>query len=381
MTSLYQKSLEVIREGQSPSGAYIASPNFPTYQFCWLRDSSFIAHAMDTVGEYDSSAAFFRWAGRTIKKYHYKVEKLGQSLERGQPISKDDVLHTRYTLEGEEVTVDDSWGDFQIDGYGTWLWALSEHVSRNGNVFLLKELSEPIRTTLQYLELVWKLPNYDCWEEYPEHVHPYSMAAVFSGFERISQVTGAGDIGIDHYKYAQLAAEVRDFILQHAVLAGRLVKHISMDGSSAGIQPKPSDGVDSSLVGIALPYGVLALNDPSVLATVQAIETDLHRPGGGVYRYRNDVYYGGGEWLLLTAWLGWYYAKTGAIERAEALCEWIEAQADTDGCLAEQVNDHPLAPEHYQPWLQKWGPVANPLLWSHAMYIILVDAIQQAKSR
>jgi hypothetical protein len=22
------------------------------------------------------------------------------------------------------------------------------------------------------------------------------------------------------------------------------------------------------------------------------------------------------------------------------------------------------------PWLERWGPVATPLLWSHAMYLI-----------
>jgi GH15 family glucan-1,4-alpha-glucosidase len=380
LTSLFQKSIRVIRDGQAPSGAYIASPNFPTYHYCWLRDSSFIAHAMDTAGEYASSAAFFGWTGKTITKYSHKIEKLRCYLEHGQPISKDDVLHTRYTLDGEEVTVDESWGNFQIDGYGTWLWALSEHVKRSGNVNLVRELNSPIKVTLQYLELVWKLPNYDCWEEYPEHVHPYSLATVFSGFTCMSQLAGMGHIDLDEHKYARLAAEVKEFIQQHAVFDGRLVKHISMNGNSANIQHQPSNSIDSSLIGIAVPYGVFPSDDPRIQATIHAIEADLHRPGGGVYRYRDDVYYGGGEWLLLTAWLGWYYARAGDIDRATRLMQWIEAQADDDGHLAEQVNNHLLAPEHYQPWLQKWGPVAKPLLWSHAMYIILVNAIQKAES-
>ena len=32
--------------------------------------------------------------------------------------------------------------------------------------------------------------------------------------------------------------------------------------------------------------------------------TPLVSPGGGVHRHLDDVYYGGGEWLLLTAMLG-----------------------------------------------------------------------------
>jgi len=43
------------------------------------------------------------------------------------------------------------------------------------------------------------------------------------------------------------------------------------------------------------------------------------------------------------------------------------------------VNCHTLSPKNYEPWLRKWGPVASPLLWSHAMYIILINEIKQIK--
>ena len=64
------------QKGQYESGAYIASPNFPTYQYCWLRDGSFTAYAMDRAGEYSSADAFFRWAGRTIQKHLTRLRKL-----------------------------------------------------------------------------------------------------------------------------------------------------------------------------------------------------------------------------------------------------------------------------------------------------------------
>ncbi|KAF0106669.1 MAG: glycoside hydrolase 15-like protein, partial [Chloroflexi bacterium] len=183
MDSLYHHSLRIIKQSQSKSGAYIACPNFPTYHYCWLRDGSFIAHAMDTAGEYVSAESFFRWVGRTVQKFGYKVEEVKRRLDAGLQLGKDDLLHTRYTLDGEEVTVDDTWGNFQIDGYGTWLWALGEHVHRTGDTAILQELSEPIEITLHYLQLVWMLPNYDCWEEHPEFLHPYSLATVYAGFQ------------------------------------------------------------------------------------------------------------------------------------------------------------------------------------------------------
>lgn len=374
---LYSNSIRIILDNQSKWGSYIASPSFPTYHYCWLRDGSFIAHAMDIAGEYESATAFYRWVGRTIQAHSSKVDQVRRYLEAGEPISKDDVLHTRYTLDGREVTVDSTWGNFQIDGYGTWLWALAEHVRLSGSTALLQELAGAIQITLSYLELVWILPNYDCWEEYPEYLHSYSLATVFAGFDSAARLARTGMFDIDPVGLDAQAGQVRDFILKYAVLDGRLVKHICPERGQQPPRPVSQNGVDSSLIGVALPCGVFALDDPLVQATIRAIETDLQRPGGGVYRYRYDVYYGGGEWPLLTAWLGWYYARTGNPEKAAELREWIESRSGESCELPEQVSEHTLSPRHYEPWLKKWGPVACPLLWSHAMYIILVNALQQ----
>jgi GH15 family glucan-1,4-alpha-glucosidase len=119
-------------------------------------------------------------------------------------------------------------------------------------------------------------------------------------------------------------------------------------------------------------------SDPLIRTSVARIESDLRCNRGGVYRYLADTYYGGGEWLLLAAWLGWYYAETGDIDQAEELRHWVEDQADPSGQMPEQVSSHLLSPSHYEEWEKRWGPIANPLLWSHAMYIILEKAIQES---
>jgi GH15 family glucan-1,4-alpha-glucosidase len=377
MTDLYSRSLEVIKKGQAASGAYIASPNFPTYQYCWLRDASFTAHAMDTAGEFSSAEAFFRWTSRVIRRFSNKVEVIRKHLEMGFPVNKDEFLHTRYTLDGEEVTADKTWGNFQIDGYGTWLWALAEHVALSGNKELLVELNESILITLRYLELVWSLPNYDCWEEYPEFIHPYSLATVYAGFHAADKMSENGWLNLDSVENKKIAEKIRNFVLNFAVSEGCIAKHIIP--SEDGKPPKPfsQSGVDSSLIGIAVPYQLLEPDHTFVQATINSIEQDLHRPGGGLYRYKADVYYGGGEWLLLSAWLGWYYTRVGDWNRANELRLWIESQADEDGLFAEQSSDHVLSPSHFDPWVRKWGQVAKPLLWSHAMYIILVNALRR----
>ncbi len=381
---LYQKSLQIIRENQTQWGSYLASPAFPTYHFCWLRDGSYIAHAMDAAAEFGSSAAFYRWVGRTIQKYSYKIADIRKSLAAGMLLGKDDLLHTRFSAEGEEVNVDETWGNFQIDGYGTWLWALGEHIRLGGDASIVNELAEPIETTLQYLQLVWKLPNYDCWEEYPEFVHPYTLSTVYGGLVAASRLIHAGYLTTTSIPVNQLAQEVKTYLLTYGVREGRLLKHFAPVNLKKPVSEtdllKLKTGVDASLIGVSVPYQVVSCDDPLMEKTIALIEKELHRPEGGVYRYKEDEYYGGGEWILLSAWLGWYYCSNKEFAKAKQLCAWIEAQADENGFLAEQINIHLLDKKHYEPWLEKWGPVAKPLVWSHAMYILLVNELKKDPS-
>jgi len=372
---LFSRSIQIILKNQSPSGAYIASPAFPTYAYCWLRDGTYIAHAMDRVGHPESAAAFFRWVDHTIERYAAKVEKVVAYQETRQPLDTNEFLHTRYNLDGSEVTGVE-WSNFQLDGYGTWLWGLAEHVSRTGERSLLSELAESVRLTVGYLAAVWCLPNSDCWEEHPEYQHPYSLAAVYGGLQAAVRLAEMGAGGLPLEEITSTAQSIRQFVLQYGVKDGRLMKHIRPVEAGEHDPDDFSEEVDASLLGACTPYGLFQPQDPIWQTTLEKIEHDLHRPGGGVYRYLGDTYYGGGEWILLAGWLGWNYVETGQPDKALPLLEWIEAQAGEDGSLPEQVSQHTLAPGFLPEWQQRWGPAANPLLWSHAKYLILRDVLK-----
>ncbi len=181
---LRQKSIQVIKENQADNGAYIACPNFENYQFCWLRDGSFIAYAMDLVGEQQSAEKFFYWVNQTVKQYGYKVATLLVKKENGENIDHQEFLPTRYTMNGLEAG--DNWTNFQLDGYGTWLWALAEHIAITGKNELLSEFSESIHTIISYLTAFWDTPNFDCWEEFGDKVHTATLACIFGGLKKIN---------------------------------------------------------------------------------------------------------------------------------------------------------------------------------------------------
>lgn len=352
MTDLFQRSIEIILENQAPSGAYVASPNFPTYQYCWFRDGSFIAYAMDLVGQTQSAARFHAWAARAILQRADLVERAISKARAGILPESEDQLHTRYTLAGEDGTREE-WPNYQLDGLGTWLWALGEHHRLSGRPLPAGWL-KAAELAGDYLEALWPTPCYDCWEEFPNDIHPHTLATIYGGLNALST--------LDTRNRDQTLNLLKSFIDQKAVHSGYIVKKIG------------SNTVDASLLGMAVPYNMVDLDDPRFTATVERIDSLLH-VGGGVHRYAADTYYGGGEWILLTCWLGWVFARRGEHDRARTLLKWVEQQADAKGNLPEQVPANLNDPGYYQPWLERWGPIASPLLWSHAKYLILKSSL------
>jgi GH15 family glucan-1,4-alpha-glucosidase len=350
MDSLLRKSIAIILENQSANGAYIASPNFSPYRYCWFRDGSFIAYSMDLAGEFESARNFHTWAARQVIN---RKNVVGQAVALSQSnslLTEHDHLHTRYKLDGSDGA-EEAWPNFQLDGFGTWLWSLNEHQRLSGSP-ISEEIQDAARLVTDYLEALWMLPCFDCWEEFPEQVHPYTLAAIYGGVQAQAQL-GAGD-------HQGILDAIRSRLLEKWVYNGHFVKF-----SGRGL-------VDASLLGLATPYNVFEPQSELVRKTVDEIEATLLCEGG-VHRYSEDSYYGGGEWLLLSAWLGWYHAEIGddiAISKAHKLLQWVESHFVEEG-LPEQVPDHLNAPDFYQVWADRWGKIALPLLWSHANHIIL----------
>jgi len=345
---LFQRSIDIILENQHASGAYVACPTFPTYHYCWFRDGSFIAYSMDLVGESTSAQKFHAWAVRAVNQRIDVVKRALESVSRGKPIGATEMLHTRYTLEGQDGTREE-WPNFQLDGFGTWLWALNEHRIRT-NECLPADWVQAASVTASYLEAFWRQPCFDCWEEFSDKVHPHTLGAIYGGLQACQELDGKDR--------SNTLSEIKCYILDFGVANGHFSKFVG------------SDTVDASLLGLSVPYNVVSPNDPLMQATVHEIERLLKR-GGGVHRYGSDTYYGGGEWVLLSGWLGWYYAITGGGMEAKKMLSWMESTANEFGDFPEQMPATLNDPDSYQPWFDRWGNIAAPLLWSHASYLIL----------
>jgi len=354
---LATRSVEIILSGQTPGGAFIAGPTFSQYRYAWLRDGAFIAEALDLVGQTTAAARFHYWVAGVVLAATDGIERSIRAASSGALPAPKDYLHCRYEADGSPGP--DDWPTFQLDGPGIWLWSLAHHARHGGS--LDERHHAAARLTARYVAALWALPSYDAWEEWPEHVHTSTGGAILAGLRAFpGLVPGPHDPAI---AAARSALEER--------LVGPQGPYGKWDGS---------DAVDGSLLWLVAPYGLVEPDHPAFAATLQRIETELVSPDGGVHRYAADTYYGGGEWLLLTAALGRVYLRRGAPgdrERAISALRWIEAQAHADGSLPEQVATRALHPQRIDEWRVLWGESACPLLWSHATYLALLAELSR----
>jgi isomaltose glucohydrolase len=291
------RSVDVIRDGQAPSGAYVASPTFSQYRdYCWFRDGAFIAEGMSRAGDLESAERFFDWCAAVV---------------RARPAGPWD---TRYRLDG---AVDETtwWPHDQWDGLGLWVWAMRNHVERHG---VPSRWDDAAALVAVWLRAHWREPCHDWWEE-REGLHAATLGSIWAA-------VGGDDI---------------------AAAARERAEEERLDGSHAFLV-------------------VLGLLGADHLAR---IEREL-----GYHRHADDEYYGAGEWPVLAGFVGWARAVVG-LDPSPQLA-WIESCVDEEGLLPEQSGVL-LRPHLYDGWVERWGPPASPLLWSHGMELILRDVRQR----
>jgi len=346
---LARESIAQILKWQDESGAYVACPTFPQYEYAWLRDGAFCALAMYVSGESKSASKFNNWVSSTVLNYKSLFSAAMLRLEDGKPILPESAPPTRFHLDGSvEIDHHETWPNYQLDGYGTWLAVLAQT-----ETLFSDSIMRAVGIVADFLLLAWPSPSYDCWEEGGDLVHGSTLLAVAGGLKAASEITGDSRY-LDGYENIISRIE-RDFVMD-----GHFVKHSG--------NPR----IDASLAWAAVPHRAYEATHPIVLKTVGAIKEQLQNPAGGVKRYLGDTYYGGGDWVLLEGLLAWNAATNGDKKSWEASRSWFASIANSQLLLPEQILHDVQSPEMISPWEQRWGKVANPLLWSHAMYLLLL---------
>ena len=372
--SLFKRSLLAIKlMSDSENGGSVAAPEFDShymasggYGYCWPRDGMFVALALDEAEFHHEAAQFYRFAARVQ--------------------NSDGSWQQRYFLNGDWAP---TWGK-QIDQTGAVLWGYRHHYLLSGDKFFLEEIWPSAMAGAQYLvesilpDNNLPLPGMDLWEdEFSQNT--YAAAAVWGGLTGAATLARIkGEINLAKL-WEDTAAKIRKGIIEfqwsaeqgtftrsinkkvcmeeyyNAREQGLQARKIELPGTPVLCYTVPRDSrIDSSLLGLCFPFGVLSADDPMMSATVTAIRNKLgNHQAGGIHRYENDSYAGGNPWVLSTLWLSIYMSFKGENKEAENLIRWAEQNSAATGLLPEQVNKYTGGPA----WVL-------PLNWSHAMYVL-----------
>ncbi|MUT64553.1 glycoside hydrolase family 15 protein [Paenibacillus sp. NEAU-GSW1] len=382
VAELYDRSLLVFKlMSDEQTGSIIAAPEFDEqfircggYSYCWGRDAAFITTALDKAGLNQLSDRFYDWA-----------------LTAQAP---DGSWQQRHYHDGSLAP---SWG-LQIDEGSSIIWGMWQHYLENKDSSFAAKVWPAVergaRFLISYLDPATGLPkpSIDLWEE-REASHTYSSAAVYGGLTAAASfatVSGANELADEWLAAAERIAE--RIVSEHwneeresfyrglnITVDQQRYERETADGKQGEVSEfvkgyskhklRHDPIVDISLLGISVPFGVVAPEHEYMRKTAATIERELTVPGvGGIKRYEDDRYIGGNPWILTSLWLAHYKLQTGQIEGATQIIDWVLEHRTTTGLLPEQVD-------------KVTGETAwvVPLTWSHAMYILAVGMLADAE--
>jgi len=377
---LYERSLLVLKlMSDEQSGAITAAPEVDEtfsrcggYGFCWGRDAAFITVAMDRSGLGHLAERYYRWA-----------------LTAQEP---DGSWQQRHYHDGSLAP---SWG-LQLDEGASILWGMWQHYRIKGDPSFLRDVWPAVKRGADYLarridaSTGLPEPSRDLWEErFAEHT--YTAAAVSAGLSAAASIAEQMGDGESARRWKQIAEQVAESIssrcwnpekgafyrglhlkvteerYREAAARGLEVSTVTNAKGYVSYRVKYDPVLDVSLLGLAVPFGVIAADDPRMARTADAIERELTVPRtGGLKRYEDDHYAGGNPWILTTLWLAQYRILQGRLDEARALLQWAVRHRTEAGLLPEQID-------------KETGRAAwvVPLTWSHAMYLLTVHLLAE----
>jgi GH15 family glucan-1,4-alpha-glucosidase len=372
-TSLYRRSLLIVRAHIDDAGGVVAATDFDTadfardtYAYVWPRDGALAVAALINAGYSHAPGAFFNFCHSVITTEGYMLHKFNPDR------SLASTWHG-WSYQGKKIL------PIQEDETALVLWALRLHFERFHDVEFIKPLYRGLvvraaNWMADYVDAEGLcLPSWDLWEE-RYGVHAWTVGAVWAGFQAAARF--ADDFGEEDLatRYRETADRVKTAATRRLWdnENGRFVRTATFGNGD----PVWDKTLDASLSGLWC-FGMLDAADERIVATMDAVRRRLwvQSPVGGLARYENDYYYqvspdkdhiAGNPWFVCSLWLAQWYirraAKSADLESAAEIMKWAVSNTLPNGLMAEQV--HPFTHEPLS---------ACPLTWSHAAFVQTVQ--------
>ena len=336
------RSLLVLRLlTQTSTGGIVAAPttSLPEdfggernwdYRYCWLRDASLTLEALLGSGFVEETKLWRRWLIRAIAGDPQDMQIM-YAVDGGRELPERELDHLPGYAGSKPVRIGNgAVTQRQTDVLGEVMMALAL-----GRDHGLTETEQSWRIQCALVDELgerWGEPDNGLWEiRGPLRHFTHSRVMVWAAFDRA--ISGVEDHGLSGpvERWRTLREQVRAEVLDKGFDVGR----------NTFTQHYDTTEVDASLLLIPV-CGFLPADDPRVLGTIAAVETDLIRDGL-LLRYRTQSGVdglGGGEhpFLACSFWLVQAYAKAGMRDKADALMTRLVGLTNDVGLLAEEYD-------------------------------------------
>ena len=383
------------------TGAVAAGFHNGAYAYNWPRDSVYASMTLDRAGIHDLPAKQYDW-----------LWNVAERDKPGNDIGNDGVFYRfwyqKYTMDGKRV-----WEQPQVDETAIIPFGVKLHYDLTGDTTFRSTYYPMVKEAalvssennphdgLDYNEAMHLMFSYNIWEDMWGMLL-YSNANVVAGLDAAATLAGLEGQTADQNTFISRRDDIKN--------TGILQSVPSSDTTNPGLYSSdynrfymtkdlkkwytdPSNiwnaiTTDASMLGIVVPFEVLAADHAWVVNTVNELEPALTDPAetgaavGGVVRYRQDqvsrygstyanfgdTYYDGGPWMVATTWLSQYYLErantaTGSTyaNKAKAYTDWVFSYLGNIGIGAEQV-DETKGPDqfaHQAAWGNGWESNAS----------------------
>jgi GH15 family glucan-1,4-alpha-glucosidase len=317
-----------------PSGAIVAAAttSLPEavrgsrnwdYRYAWVRDASLTMEALWVAACPDEAGDFFAFMTTAAAGTPSPLQIMfGVGGEHD--LSERTLPHLRGWRDSGPVRVgNDAWTQQQIDVYGELLAAayrLADQITgMDGDVrAFLVALADTAAAR-------WREPDQGIWEVRGEPRHfVHSKVMCWVALDRALKLLDVPDRA---GAWRAARDEIRATVLREGAVAG----HFTQSFGSATL--------DASVLVMPI-VGFLPATDPRILATIDAVATELTDPRGLVYRYRDGDGLDGdeGTFLICTFWLAHALALAGRTARAREVFERAAGYRNDVGLLAEEID-------------------------------------------
>ncbi len=302
------------------------------YRFTWVRDASMTMQGLFIAACPDEAGRFFAFLARAAATQLDRGVDLQIMFGIGgeRDLTEREIGHlSGWRGSGPVRAGNEAWAQRQLDVYGSLLDAAYTLRAQLG------ELDEPTRgfliAAVDAAAARWGDDDQGIWEirgQARAYLHSKLMCwvALDRGLAMLEQLQ-PGEARVTGWTAAR--SQVRESILDRGW----------NEDVGAYTQFYGSDALDASTLLMAI-VGFLPVDDPRLLATIDAIAAGLADERGLLYRYRGGDGFDApeGTFLLCTFWLAHALALTGQVDRARDTLGRAAGFATELGLFAEQVD-------------------------------------------